>query len=205
MNIEEIRAEMKTITLRDIVKYLERHERLKAKELAVKIGMDINGYYNIKANRRKMLTREQWDNIMFAYMIYRFNDSVEVLENDRPKQLLHPKINWVKRINKLMKQLENIDSEKIKECLSMLKICEEKNQYVVSYKRITYNPIAKSGNTQIIFLSNILLDFLSQILIILEEEKNNEMEKGRKFGENFKNVMKAFSLAMELKRDIITY
>ena len=86
-----------------------------------------------------------------------------------------------------------------------MKICEGKKQYVVSYKRITYNPIAKSGNTQIIFLSNILLDFLSQILILLEEEKNNEMEKGMKFGENFKNVMKAFSLAMELKRDIITY
>ncbi len=205
MNIEEIIAEMKTITLVDIIKYLEQHERLKSKELAVKIGIDMPVYYDIKANRRKMLTREQWDNIMFEYMIYRFNDSGEVLENDiYEQQLLHPKINWVKRINKLMKQLKKIDSEEIKEFLSMLEICEENNQYVVSYKGITYNPIAKSGNVKIIFLSNILLDFLSQIIILLEKEKNNEMKK-EKFGENFKNVMKAFSLAMELKSDIITY
>ena len=204
MNIEEIIAEMKTITLVDIIKYLEQHERLKSKELAVKIGIDMPVYYDIKANRRKMLTREQWDNIMFEYMIYRFNDSGEVLENDIYEQLLHPKINWVKRINKLMKQLKKIDSEEIKEFLSMLEICEENNQYVVSYKGITYNPIAQSGNVKIIFLSNILLDFLSQIIILLEKEKNNEMKK-EKFGENFKNVMKAFSLAMELKSDIITY
>lgn len=204
MNIEEIIAEMKTITLVDIIKYLEQHERLKSKELAVKIGIDMHIYYDIKANRRKLLTREQWDNIMFEYMIYRVNDSGEVLENDIYEQLLHPKINWVKRINKLMKQLKKIDSEEIKEFLSMLEICEENNQYVVSYKGITYNPIAQNGNVKIIFLSNILLDFLSQIIILLEKEKNNEMKK-EKFGENFKNVMKAFSLAMELKSDIITY
>ncbi len=196
MDLEQIKEKMETISLEEILNYLEYQERLKGIEMASKIGVSQSIYSKMRTNERQKLTLQQWNLIVFDYMKYLSKDMNEVQ--------LNPKMDWVKRINELSEKLKQIDNERIKECLSMLEIHESDNTFEIRYKEVRYNPIKKSGRSHIVFLSNVLLDFLSKILNILNEEKNKIMIK-EEYGENFQKVMKAFIYAMDLKSDILSY
>lgn len=196
MDLEQIKEKMETISLGEILNYLEYRERLNGTEMASKIGVSQSTYSKMKTNEGQKLTLQQWNHIVFDYMTYRSNEMTEVQ--------LNPKMDWVKRINELSEKLKQIDNERIKKCLSMLEIHESDNTFEIRYKGVRYIPIKKSGRTNIVFLSNVLLVFLSQILNILNEEKNKAMIK-EEYGENFQKVMKAFVYAMDLESDIFSY
>ena len=202
MELIDFVDEIKTITLVDILNYLEKRKGLKTQnEAAAKLGLSPATYSNMKNNKVIKLNFEKWNNIMFDYMIYRCNDSSKIPELGGHERTLTPKIDWVNYFYELEKQLRQIDNEEIKKCL---KIYEDDDTYTVWYKGKVFNPIEKTGRTHIIHLSNILLDFLSQIEIILEKEKNNEMIK-EEYGQRFKIVMKAYECTMNLKSNMLWY
>lgn len=205
MELIDFVDEIKTITLVDILNYLEKRKGLKTQnEAAAKLGLSPATYSNMKNNKVIKLNFKKWNNIMFDYMIYRCNDSSKIPELGGHERTLNPKIDWVNYFYELEKQLRQIDNEEIKKCLTMLKIYEDDDTYTVWYKGKVFNSIEKTGRTHIIHLSNILLDFLSQIEIILEKEKNNEMIK-EEYGQRFKIVMKAYECTMNLKSNMLWY
>ena len=205
MELIDFVDEIKTITLVDILNYLEKRKGLKTQnEAAAKLGLSPATYSNMKNNKVIKLNFEKWNNIMFDYMIYRCNDSSKIPAFGGHERTLNPKIDWVNYFYELEKQLRQIDNEEIKKCLTMLKIYEDDDTYTVWYKGKVFNPIEKTGRTHIIHLSNILLDFLSQIEIILEKEKNNEMIK-EEYGQRFKIVMKAYDCTINLKSNMLWY
>lgn len=132
MELIDFVDEIKTITLVDILNYLEKRKGLKTQnEAAAKLGLSPATYSNMKNNKVIKLNFEKWNNIMFDYMIYRCNDSSKIPELGGHERTLNPKIDWVNYFYELEKQLRQIDNEEIKKCLTMLKIYEDDDTYTV--------------------------------------------------------------------------
>lgn len=78
MDLEQIKEKMETISLEEILNYLEYQERLKGIEMASKIGVSQSTYSKMRTNERQKLTLQQWNLIVFDYMKYLSKDMNEV-------------------------------------------------------------------------------------------------------------------------------